>query len=592
MPNGPRPTLLWLAAGALLLAGARSVVAAPYPARSCVARKLEAAAGACRGTFLARARFERSLRFAAFDASRTRVAHGLASRWGLAEASAAKKGTDCAEASGYAAETFAGLDSAAGAFFGQVGGRNSEACIGAAPRAAGTACRKALEAEGRNVAFPKRDPQRRRLATTRDHVRARLLDALPAGCYPGFEAGLADAAEAIIDQIAVRLQTAPHVPSTWAMYSPPSDVEYNGQTLHPICARGTPYSFWARRGTVNKLVVYYQGGGACFSNLTCSPVVHAFKDTAGPGDNPSQYTEGIANVNNPNNPFRDWNAVFVSYCTGDIHWGDATVTYLAPPAPPLTIHHRGAENARVVEKWAREHFVNPDEVFVTGSSAGAYGAWFNAPLHEGVWPASKFEVLADAGNGVITQSFLDSYFPNWNFAANVPTDIPGLTDVLINGSGIPGYTEIVANFFPRTRWAHYCTAYDGGFGGQTGFYNIMLNNNNPVAALTWWNASCQFNSVMRAQDIATAAAVPSNYRYYIGTGSRHTMWGSNKVYTDTTGGVPTLVDWVSAMIDGTSAWTDVQCTNCGLLLSGDPRPPTIPTPPFQQVGSDVVVVCS
>jgi len=118
MPSGPRPTLLWLAAGALLLAGARSVVAAPYPARSCVARKLEAAAGACRGTFLARARFERSLRFAAFDASRTRVAHGLASRWGLAEASAAKKGTDCAEASGTAAETFAILDSAAGAFFG------------------------------------------------------------------------------------------------------------------------------------------------------------------------------------------------------------------------------------------------------------------------------------------------------------------------------------------------------------------------------------------------------------------------------------------------------------------------------------------
>src|SRR5439155_1585781 len=279
MPNGPRPTLLCLAAGALLLAGARSVVAAPYPARSCVARKLEAAAG--------------------------------------------------------------------------------------------TACRKALEAEGRNVAFPKRDPQRRRLATTRNHVRARLLDALPAGCYPGFEAALADAAEAIIDQIAVRLQTAPHVPSTWAMYSPPSDVEYNGQTLHPICARGTPSSFWARRGTVNKLVVYYQGGGACFSNLSCAPAVHAFKDSAGPGDDPTQYTEGIANVTNPDNPFRDWNAVFVSYCTGDIHWGDATVTYEAPDAPPVTINHRGAENARVVEKWAREHFVNPEEVFVTGSSGGS-----------------------------------------------------------------------------------------------------------------------------------------------------------------------------------------------------------------------------
>jgi hypothetical protein len=70
------------------------------------------------------------------------------------------------------------------------------------------------------------------------------------------------------------------------------------------------------------------------------------------------------------------------------------------------------------------------------------------------------------------------------------------------------------------------------------------------------------------------------------------MWGSNKVYNDTTGGVPLLVDWVNAMLDGTAAWTNVECTNCGLLLSGDPRPPSIPTPPFQQVGSDVVVVCS
>jgi hypothetical protein len=123
----------------------------------------------------------------------------------------------------------------------------------------------------------------------------------------------------------------------------------------------------------------------------------------------------------------------------------------------------------------------------------------------------------------------------------------------------------------------------------------MLNDNNPIAALSWWNGSCAFNDVMRQQAIDTAAAIDGdngNYRYYIGTGSRHTMWGSNKVYTDTTGGVPTLVSWVNAMLDGSAGWTNVECTNCGLLLPGDVRPPTIPTPPFQQVGPDVVIVCS
>jgi len=90
--------------------------------------------------------------------------------------------------------------------------------------------------------------------------------------------------------------------------------------------------------------------------------------------------------------------------------------------------------------------------------------------------------------------------------------------------------------------------------------------------------------------IATAAAVPSNYRYYIGTGSRHTMWGSNKVYTDTTGGVPTLVDWAGAMLDGTPAWTDVECTNCGLLLPGDPAPSPLQAP-FSMIGTDIVITC-
>ena len=95
---------------------------------------------------------------------------------------------------------------------------------------------------------------------------------------------------------------------------------------------------------------------------------------------------------------------------------------------------------------------------------------------------------------------------------------------------------------------------------------------------------------MHDQALATAAAVPSNYRYYIGTGSRHTMWGSNKVYGDTTGGVPTVVDWINAMLDGTPGWTNVECTNCGLTLSGDPAPSPLALP-FQQVGPDIVVSC-
>ena len=193
--------------------------------------------------------------------------------------------------------------------------------------------------------------------------------------------------------------------------------------------------------------------------------------------------------------------MFVAYCSCDIHFGDAAQDY------PLHVEHRGYHNAKVAEKYAREHFLAPEAVFVTGSSAGAYGAWFNGPLLESVWPSAQFDVLADAGNGVVTQEFLTQFFPNWNFEANLPPEIPELKTVLDNGEGIPGYTKVIARTFPNTDWAHYATAFDGGSGGQTGFYNLMLNGNDVTHALTWWEGSCAFRNQMKTQAVDTAAAI-------------------------------------------------------------------------------------
>ena len=73
------------------------------------------------------------------------------------------------------------------------------------------------------------------------------------------------------------------------------------------------------------------------------------------------------------------------------------------------------------------------------------------------------------------------------------------------------------------------------------------------------------------------------------------MWGSDKVYDDTTGGVPTVVSWLEAMLrsgpDGRDPdWTNVEATDPGLVLEGDPRPEPL-TDPFQMVNGDTVIVC-
>jgi hypothetical protein len=602
MTSIPRSILLCLALAIAAIPAASVAAPEAYPVNRCVGVKQREAGKYCRAVLKAWSRFAATGDAARRDADVASAGNTLADFWRRAEDEAANRATDCADATLAVDAAIDAIDAAADEVVAAVrqgldpGGAKQASCARKLLEQSGELCRKLLRAESQYIERPARDTggskrraaQRRAVDAFLRHV-SRLLDA-PSCPSEATPASLLGQLEAISAELARDTTVSPNVDATqFTTISPSGTTPYLGRAYSAVCMNGSPYHFFVKRGSVNKLLVYYQGGGACWEQLTCSvPVCDTNVNPAG-GDNPNNQSSGFADRGNPANPFRDWNVVFVSYCSCDIHFGDAAQDY------PLHVEHRGYQNARIVEKWAREHFLDPDEVFVTGSSAGAYGAWFHAPLLHDVWPNAEFNVLADAGNGVVTQQFLRDYFPNWNFEANIPNTIPGLRDVLFTGTGIPGYTEVIARHFPKTKWAHYTTAFDGGTGGQTGFYAVMLANS-PIAALSWWTASCAFNAQMRAQALATATAVPENYRYYIGTGSRHTMWGSNKVYLDTTGGVPPLVDWVNAMLDSEPGapdpgWTNVECASCGLLLPGDVRPNPL-QPPFTQVGSDVVIQCS
>jgi hypothetical protein len=593
--------LAWLGALALMLAAAPAG-AEFYAANTCVGAKQKAIGKYCAGALDARAILWTTSDPGKRDQVLARATDRLRGSWDAAEARAAANGVDCEATTLSRGQAQELVDSASGAIVGLVGAGldlddpADAACGAKLLQAAGKMCASLLAAESRHVAKIDKDAHGEILAKASSRAKPKFGRAWAQQrntCPTDAEQGEVDAAvEDLVDDLVHQTTVSPNLnDAAFTRIDPPAQVQYEGRSFHAQCMNGSPYAYWVKRGSLNKVLYYFQGGGACWEQLTCSVPVC---DTAVTnGDNPQNAGSGFANVNNPDNPFRDWNVVFVSYCSCDIHFGDAAQNY------PLHVEHRGFQNAKVIEKFAREHFVVPDEVFVTGSSAGAYGAWFHAPILQLVYPGAQFHVLADAGNGVITQDFLELYFPNWNFEANIPPKPKKVSDqireALHNGEGIPGYTEIVAKAFPETNWAHYSTAFDGGSGGQTGFYNLMLNDNDPIAALSWWEGSCAFTEQMRLQAVETAAAIPDNYRYYIGTGSRHTMWGSNKVYTDTTGGVPLLVDWVNAMLDSgptvrDPGWTNVECENCRRLLPGDVRPSPL-QPPFEQQGSDVVINC-
>merc|ERR1711871_1026772 len=119
-----------------------------------------------------------------------------------------------------------------------------------------------------------------------------------------------------------------------------------------VCARGTPFAFFVKRGSSNNMILEFEGGGACWSKSTCEMSGATFKDTA---DNSRSFMrrvqlgkQRISGLADSKGPYADWTHVYVPYCTGDLHWGDADVQY----SKNLRIRHNGYKNALSAVQWA------------------------------------------------------------------------------------------------------------------------------------------------------------------------------------------------------------------------------------------------
>jgi Pectinacetylesterase len=347
------------------------------------------------------------------------------------------------------------------------------------------------------------------------------------------------------------------LPKEWTEINP-IGFEYNGLTPSCSNAPGTPnsdFTFFVKGGKKNNLVIFFQGGGACWDYMNCVAVptytqyqseeLYMFSnDMAG---------RGIFDQTRKDNPFKDWGFVYIPYCTGDLFWGANDANYYG-----YEIRHHGFVNFKAVLEYLENNTNYPGKIFVTGSSAGSYGATMAFPYVKQSFPWSNVYLLGDAGNGVLGGTFptqgiynWDVQLPEWIFPEGYEESMT-LPDV---------YTAIAAEY-PWSRFAQYTTAYDWN---QTFFYNVMLNINNPGAWGAWPLVWCDWHAQMLDFAYDTAAGAP-NYRYYIAAGTDHTIMMSNKFFTEETGGM-SYAQWINEMINTPIKWKNQECENCGAPLT-------------------------
>lgn len=348
----------------------------------------------------------------------------------------------------------------------------------------------------------------------------------------------------------------PAASNEWVELTPQA-IEIDGQALGPTCS-GAPdsdpaFKFWARRGTANRLVVFFDGGGACWDDVTCAVPMRAtdrgrsegfYKAELLPTDDPRRMS-GIFDLDNPSNPVRDWSFVFVPYCTGDVHSGSNTATYTDPDTgEPYTINHRGADNFRVVLEWMRANFEPQDEILVTGSSAGAYGAATHYARVREAFPSGRAVMLGDAGQGVTTPDFLERRNGNWRY--QLPEDVFGADARLTSDDDVVG---TLAAHFPNDRFAQYTTAQDRT---QAAFYALMGAGN---ACRAWTEKMA--GDLERRQNAG-------NFHSYLAAGNSHTILRDRLFYTEQSGGAP-FADWFAALLNGGNE--NRACENC-LAVTG------------------------
>jgi hypothetical protein len=377
----------------------------------------------------------------------------------------------------------------------------------------------------------------------------------------------------------------PNIPRTWTEINPADvypEFEYNGLT--PSCAACPPsidpdtgqlevydpeFTFFVKGGKTNKLVIYFQGGGACWDSMNCLyahtyyeevPPIGAFANTEG---------MGIFDTDNRANPFKNWYMVYIPYCTGDIHWGANDNEYPdymgGYDGVPQTIRHRGFVNFQVVLKWVEDNFKRPRKIFVTGSSAGSYGAIMGFPYIKEAFPRSRVDVLGDAGNGVVGGDFQDNASQNWGI--QFPLWVSGFEGGYDENMSMDFIYTSIAQEYPFSKVAQFTTAWDST---QAFFYNVMLNINNPDV----WEANvplvwCDWHNQML--DFAWNSSVDArNYRYYIAAGDYHTIMMSPQFYTEDSAGI-SFAKWVKAMVYNPfgmwggplqGRWRNMECEYC------------------------------
>eukprot|EP00930_Biecheleria_cincta_P002394 TRINITY_DN103400_c0_g1_i1.p1 TRINITY_DN103400_c0_g1~~TRINITY_DN103400_c0_g1_i1.p1 ORF type:complete len:381 (+),score=68.83 TRINITY_DN103400_c0_g1_i1:83-1225(+) len=345
-----------------------------------------------------------------------------------------------------------------------------------------------------------------------------------------------------------------------AMAGEPTMVYPGGQT-RCIFSDAEEYSFQVLPGDRDKLLLFFQGGGACWNDASTNvakprPCVTRVVPAT---------DQGIFDRAAASNPFRDYTVLHISYCSGDLHVGNVVRWYL--DAQGRHVQQRGYQNALSALQWAQENFASSvlSSLLIMGSSTGALGAQLWAGLVLRTLRYSSAAVVADSYVGVFPPQSQGPLLESFGTCETGLLDGKVALQELCHAQNltVQEVLDTTAGEFPHVAFAFLSSAHDRM---QVQFYNAV----SMASMLPQRTTQAEFYSQLTA--VLASYDQHQNVVVYLMQGDQHYFLPDRRFFTAGLGGEastpstglnpavgPALAEWVASLPKIRSQGVSSQC---------------------------------
>lgn len=281
-----------------------------------------------------------------------------------------------------------------------------------------------------------------------------------------------------------------------------------------------------------RVVIYLEGGGACFDATTCAR-------NPATVDRKSGGSAGIFDRRNAANPVANDTLVFVPYCTGDVHAGANAEGNVPGVGPQRFV---GYTNMTTFLRRVKATFPEAPQVLLTGSSAGGFGAAANYVQTARIFGSVPVTLVDDAGQLMRASYLATCLQAQWRSLWNLDATVIGAcgADCASQADYLLAASRHAAKAYPRAAQGLVTSLEDATI---RQFFGFGASDCTSYAALSGATFAAGVADLRAAHD-----DLPNHAVYTFG-GSKHTALGDATYYA-TPAGAPSIAAWVGQLLEG------------------------------------------